>query len=58
MTTKLNDMIAAAALLDLARNVGGLDDAWLANAHEKTLRDLVTEWRAAARQALDKAGVE
>jgi hypothetical protein len=42
-------------LIDLACNVGGLDDRWLVNANEKMLRDLISEWRDAARAAIAKA---
>jgi len=41
-------------LIDLACNVGGLDDRWLANANEKMLRDLIIEWRDAARAILNR----
>jgi len=41
-------------LIDLACNVGGLDDQWLVNASEKMLRDLIIEWQSAARAILDR----
>jgi len=41
-------------LIDLACNVGGLDDRWLVNANEKMLRDLIIEWQSAARLILDR----
>jgi hypothetical protein len=49
-------LIAAAPdMLDLARNVAGLDDQWLANANERRLRDLIHEYREQARAAIAKA---
>ncbi len=39
-------------LRDLARNIAGLDDAWLQNANEDRMRQLIHEYRKQAREAL------
>jgi len=43
------------ALEDLASNVSGLDEAYLANADIKALRSLIREWRDQARLAREIA---
>jgi len=45
-------------LLDVARNIAAIDDAWLAKAHPRLLRAAIREIRDEARAAIDKAGVE
>jgi len=40
-------------LLDLARNIAGVDDRWLVNATESTLRTTILELRTEARGMLD-----
>jgi len=40
-------------LIDLARNVGGIDDNWLVNADRQALWHAVHEFREQAREILD-----
>lgn len=42
------------AALDLARNVGGCDDALLASADLNAIRATIREWRDQARALLNK----
>lgn len=49
-------LIAAAPdLLDVARNVGGIDDGWLKGAHPELLRKAILQIRDEARAAIAKA---
>ncbi len=43
------------ALIDLARNVAGLDDNALTSYNIQALRDLIYEYRAQARAVFDRA---
>ena len=49
------ERLRAPDLLDLAHNVGGLDDHVVTYGDIRTLRDLIIEWRDAARAAIAKA---
>jgi hypothetical protein len=57
LSARANAALIAAApdMLDLARNVAGLDDQYLANTNEGGLRVLIREWRKEARAAIAKA---
>jgi hypothetical protein len=45
------------ALVDLARNIAGLDDGFLTSADLNYIRETVREWRDDAREALATAPV-